>query len=82
MDGIFKVRIFDPEFSYKTLVKECSVPEAIGDVNNDPYQHNLDLVALNKKLNLLDKRELHTRRHDMERIYWVRYTGNSAVVCL
>lgn len=72
LDGIFTVRIFEPEYSYKNLVKECSInSDGIGNANSDPYQHHLDLKALNAKLNQLDKRDLHSKRQDLEKIYWV-----------
>ncbi|CAO0803366.1 unnamed protein product [Mucor circinelloides] len=71
LDGIFTVRIFEPEYSYKSLVKECSInSDGIGNANSDPYQHHLDLKALNAKLSQLDKRDLHSKRQDLEKIYW------------
>ncbi|OBZ90460.1 hypothetical protein A0J61_01495 [Choanephora cucurbitarum] len=70
LNGIFSVRIFSPEFSYKNLVKECSVEPNSMNGSSDPYQHHLDLVALNNKLNALDKHDMHAKRHDLEKIYW------------
>lgn len=58
LEGIFGVRIFEPEFYYKNLVKECT------------HEGELDMVALNQKLNRLDRREIHRKRHDLEKIYW------------
>jgi hypothetical protein len=66
LEGIFTVRIFQPEYSYKNLVKECST----NVISEDPYEHHLDFKALNQKLSQLDKRELHTKRQDLEKIYW------------
>lgn len=66
LEGIFTVRIFQPEYSYKNLVKECST----NVMPNNPYEHHLDFKALNQKLSLLDKREIHTKRQDLEKIYW------------
>ncbi|CAO3645074.1 unnamed protein product [Mucor hiemalis] len=66
LQGIFTVRIFPVEYSYKNLVKECST----NVVNDDLYANNLDMDALNQKLSLLDKREIHAKRHDLEKIYW------------
>lgn len=72
LDGIFTVRIFEPEYSYKNLVKECSVNNGgVSNADSDPYQHHLDLKALNAKLNLLEKGDLHAKRQDLEKIYWV-----------
>lgn len=68
LEGIFNVRVFEPEFSIKSLVSECSSDTNV--VSDDVYSHRLDLAALNQKLNMLDKREIHKRRHDLEKIYW------------
>ncbi|KAG2214396.1 hypothetical protein INT47_000952 [Mucor saturninus] len=65
LEGIFTVRIFEPEYSYKNLVKECST-----NTVNEEAGHHLDMHALNEKLNQLDKREIHAKRHDLEKIYW------------
>ncbi|KAI8991980.1 Ion transport protein-domain-containing protein [Mycotypha africana] len=70
LDGIFKCRIFEPEYSYKALVKGCRQNSDGPYLLNDPYEHNLDLAALNEKLKLLDKRDLHSRRQDLEKLYW------------
>ncbi|CEP08594.1 hypothetical protein [Parasitella parasitica] len=78
-NGIFTVRIFEPEYSYKNLVKECSA-NGIGNANSDPYQHHLDLKALNAKLNQLEKRDLHAKRQDLEKIYWHNILQETALV--
>jgi hypothetical protein len=41
------------------------------NVKTDKYDHDLDLKGLSEKLNELNSQELHKRRHDLERIYWV-----------
>ncbi|KAI7905468.1 Ion transport protein-domain-containing protein [Cokeromyces recurvatus] len=71
LEGIFNIRIFEPEFSYKNLVKTCTVSQkSIDNTNDTRYQHHLDLKALNSKLNLLNRQEIHLRRQDLEKIYW------------
>lgn len=50
-------------------MKESSTGE---HVVNGPYEHHLDLTVLNNKLNQLDKREMHAKRQDLEKIYWVK----------
>ncbi|KAI9485974.1 MAG: Ion transport protein-domain-containing protein [Benjaminiella poitrasii] len=70
LEGIFNVRIFEPEFYYKNLVKSCTTQNLIGNTNSNPYEHHLDLKALNNRLNTLNKQEIHLRRQDLEKIYW------------
>ncbi|CAO3684026.1 unnamed protein product [Rhizopus microsporus] len=65
LEGIFTIRIFEPEYSYKNLVTQFKK-----NVKTDKYDHDLDLKGLSEKLNELNSQELHKRRHDLERIYW------------
>jgi hypothetical protein len=68
LDGVFTVRIFEPEYSYKNLVNHSKSRDK---AKTDKYDHTLDLVALNSKLNELNLQEVHKKRHDLEKIYWV-----------
>ncbi|KAG1501400.1 hypothetical protein G6F47_004900 [Rhizopus delemar] len=67
LDGVFTVRIFEPEYSYKNLVNHSKSRDK---TKIDKYDHTLDLVALNSKLNELNLQEVHKKRHDLEKIYW------------
>ncbi|KAI8983763.1 Ion transport protein-domain-containing protein [Pilobolus umbonatus] len=66
LDGIFTVRVFGPEYSYRNLVKTCND----GSLTTGKYSHHIDIELLNQKLSELDKTELHKRRRDLEKIYW------------
>ncbi|KAG0186357.1 calcium channel protein [Apophysomyces sp. BC1034] len=70
LDGMFNVRIYDPDYSYKSLANQCSLDNAIGDATDDPYRIKVDMTALNDKLNRLDKTMVHKRKRDMDMLYW------------
>ncbi|OAD72147.1 hypothetical protein PHYBLDRAFT_147120 [Phycomyces blakesleeanus NRRL 1555(-)] len=70
LDGMFNVRIYDRELSYKTLVKQCSIDGPVVNARDDPYRLNVDIDALNRKLDIIDKPVVHGRKHDLDMLYW------------
>ncbi|KAF7724875.1 calcium channel protein [Apophysomyces ossiformis] len=70
LDGMFNVRIYDRDFSYKSLASQCGLEVQIGDASDDPYRIRIDMAALNDKLNMLDKVSVHKRKRDLNMLYW------------
>lgn len=70
---MFLVRLYDENYSYKKLVESCKETETFGQAVDDPYQVRINIKMLNKKLASLDKSELHKRKQDLNKIYWVIY---------
>ncbi|KAI8096858.1 Ion transport protein-domain-containing protein [Halteromyces radiatus] len=70
LDGMFAINIYDDEFSYKNLVKACTLPNQADDSKDDRYNTRINLKKLNKILERLDRTTIHKRKHDMNMIYW------------
>ncbi|KAI9303230.1 Ion transport protein-domain-containing protein [Cunninghamella echinulata] len=70
LDGMFLVRLYDENYSYKKLVESCKETETFGQAVADPYQVRVNINMLSKKLASLDKAELHKRKQDLNKIYW------------
>ncbi|CAO3642477.1 unnamed protein product [Cunninghamella blakesleeana] len=71
LDGMFLVRIYNEEYSYKKLVETCTETQfATIQAIDDPYKIRINIDMLNKKLSELNKVELHKRKQDLNKIYW------------
>ncbi|ORX60316.1 hypothetical protein DM01DRAFT_1332475 [Hesseltinella vesiculosa] len=68
LQGTFAVQVYDDMFSYKNLVRMCSVPPRADD---DPlYPVRVNLQQLGLYLNHLDGKVIHQRKKDLNMIYW------------
>ncbi|KAL1918646.1 uncharacterized protein VTP21DRAFT_2668 [Calcarisporiella thermophila] len=76
LSGSFDVRIYGDEYSVKRLVRDCSTPRAamesqhfVVDRRMRLEQPEIDWRRLSAKLNELDQRTLHERRHLFNYLY-------------
>lgn len=65
------MRIYEPEFSYKRLSRQFVIWDNRASSSSSPYQVRVDLNALALKLDELDPKELHHRKHVLDSLYWV-----------
>lgn len=66
------MRIYEPEFSYKRLARQYVIwDRRSSSSSSSPYEVRVDLDALAIKLDELDPKELHHRKHVLDSLYWV-----------
>ncbi|KAI9323588.1 Ion transport protein-domain-containing protein [Dichotomocladium elegans] len=70
LDGVFRTRIYDSEFSYKTLAKDCALDERLVSPKEGPYAVRIDLRALRSRLNALDNADVNRRKRDLDHLFW------------
>lgn len=73
------MRIYEPEFSYKRLARQYVIWDRRStSSSSSPYEVRVDLDALAIKLDELDPKELHHRKHVLDSLYWVCGSGSSS----
>ncbi|KAI9271516.1 Ion transport protein-domain-containing protein [Phascolomyces articulosus] len=70
LGGVFRTCIYEPEHSYKNLSSQCALDERLVDPREGVYRIRVDLRALKRKLNEIDRTVIHQRKQDLDMLYW------------